>query len=131
MSSPRSSGPAAWVKCIGRTTAPSGATSRLKSCPRRGSRILTGTRDLLSPDAVRFAELARAADVEVDLIVENGMFHAWVLIDMPEARRARDRIVAYLSREPGQMRAEPGAYAPHPERRGQTGAAEPARLRGK
>lgn len=59
--------------------------------------ILTGTRDVLSPDTVIFAEKARAAGVEVELMVEPGMVHVWPLIDMPEARRARDRIVAYLA----------------------------------
>lgn len=59
--------------------------------------ILSGTRDLLSPDTVIFAERARAAGVSVDLLLEPGMIHVWPLIDMPEARRARDRIVAFLS----------------------------------
>lgn len=58
--------------------------------------ILTGTRDLLYPDTVRFAEKAAAQGVDVELVVEPGMFHVWPLIDMPEARRARDRIVAFL-----------------------------------
>lgn len=63
--------------------------------------ILTGTRDLLYPDTAAFAGKARAAGAEVDLVVEKGMFHVWPLIDMPEARRARDRIVAYLEPEAG------------------------------
>jgi acetyl esterase/lipase len=58
--------------------------------------LFTGTRDLLSPDTLRFAEKARAAGVDVDLVVEPGLFHVWPLIDMPEARRARDRMVAFL-----------------------------------
>jgi hypothetical protein len=33
----------------------------------------------------------------VEVLVEPGMFHVWPLIEMPEARRARDRIVAFLS----------------------------------
>lgn len=58
--------------------------------------LLTGTRDILNPDSVIFAERARAAGVDVELVSEPGMFHVWPLIDMPEARRARDRIVAFL-----------------------------------
>lgn len=58
--------------------------------------LLTGTRDMLTPDNVIFAEKARAAGVDVDLMLEPDMFHVWPLIDIPEARRARDRIVAYL-----------------------------------
>ncbi|WP_421912565.1 alpha/beta hydrolase [Mesorhizobium sp.] len=59
--------------------------------------LLTGSRDLLTPDNLIFAEKARAAGVEVDVIHEQGMFHVWPLIDMPESRRARQRIVAFLS----------------------------------
>lgn len=58
--------------------------------------ILAGELDLLTVDTVRFAEMARAAGVDVDLVVAPGMVHVWPLIDMPEARRARDRIVAWL-----------------------------------
>lgn len=61
--------------------------------------ILAGSRDLLTPDTIRFTEKARAEGVDVDLVVEAGMFHVWPLIDMPEARRARDRIVAFLTNE--------------------------------
>lgn len=58
--------------------------------------ILAGELDLLTLDTVRFAELARRAGVEVEIDVEPGMIHVWPLIDMPEARRARDRIVSWL-----------------------------------
>jgi acetyl esterase/lipase len=63
--------------------------------------LLTGSRDLLSPDNLIFAEKARALGVEIDLLYEEGMFHVWPLIRMPEARRARDRIVAFLSEPHG------------------------------
>jgi len=59
--------------------------------------LLTGTRDLLTPDNLIFAERARCRGVDVELLVGPGMFHVWPLIEMPEARRARDRIVAFLS----------------------------------
>jgi acetyl esterase/lipase len=59
--------------------------------------LFTGTRDLLYPDSKLFAERLRAAGVDVELVSEPGMFHVWPLIDMPEARKARDRIVAFLS----------------------------------
>jgi acetyl esterase/lipase len=61
--------------------------------------LLTGSRDLLTPDNLIFAEKARAAGVEVEVVHEQGMFHVWPLIDMPEARRARERIVAFLTGE--------------------------------
>jgi acetyl esterase/lipase len=59
--------------------------------------LLTGTRDLLTPDNLIFAERARCRGVDVELLVGPGMFHVWPLIEMPEARSARDRIVAFLS----------------------------------
>jgi len=58
--------------------------------------LLAGSRDLLTPDSLIFAKKAQAAGVDVELVHEDGMFHVWPLIDMPEARRARDRIVAFL-----------------------------------
>jgi acetyl esterase/lipase len=58
--------------------------------------LLTGSRDLLSPDSLIFAAKARAAGVDIEVLYEKGMFHVWPLIDMPEARRARDRIVEFL-----------------------------------
>lgn len=66
--------------------------------------LLTGSHDLLTPDNLIFADKARAAGVDVELVHEEGMFHVWPLINMPEARRARDRIVAFLSRQ--QLRME-------------------------
>lgn len=62
--------------------------------------LLTGSRDLLTPDNLIFAEKAREAGVEIELVHEDGMFHVWPLIEMPEARRARDRIVEFLEASP-------------------------------
>ncbi|WP_054308038.1 alpha/beta hydrolase [Mesorhizobium sp. 1M-11] len=59
--------------------------------------LLTGSHDLLTPDNLIFADKARAAGVEIELVHEEGMFHVWPLINMPEARRARDRMVAFLN----------------------------------
>jgi len=58
--------------------------------------LLTGSHDLLTPDNLIFATKARAAGVDVEVVHEEGMFHVWPLIDMPEARRARERIVVFL-----------------------------------
>ncbi|MDG4895764.1 alpha/beta hydrolase [Mesorhizobium sp. WSM4976] len=67
--------------------------------------LLTGSRDMLTPDNLIFAERARAVGVEVDLVYEEGMFHVWPLIEMPEARRARDSIVAFLNIAPEARKA--------------------------
>lgn len=60
--------------------------------------IFTGTRDLLYPDTLLFAGKVRAAGIPVDLVVEPGLFHVFPLIDMPEARRARHRMIGYLKK---------------------------------
>ena len=59
--------------------------------------IFTGQRDMLTPGTVDFAQRARQAGAEVELVVEPGMVHVWPLINMPEAKVARDRIVSWLS----------------------------------
>lgn len=58
--------------------------------------VVSGSMDMLYPDTVLFVEKARKAGVEIELVMEPGMFHVFPLIDMPEARRARDRIVEFL-----------------------------------
>ena len=73
--------------------------------------LLTGSHDLLSPDNLIFAKKARAAGVEIEVVYEEGMFHVWPLIDMPEARRARDSIVTFLAGEPKTRRTEAGGWS--------------------
>jgi acetyl esterase/lipase len=60
--------------------------------------VFSSTRDLLHSGTLGFVEEARAAGVEVELFVEEGMYHVWPLIETREARLARDHIVAYLRR---------------------------------
>lgn len=59
--------------------------------------VLSGTRDLLYPDTVVFARNANDAGAQVELTVGNGMIHVWPLLPIPEARPARDQIVAFLA----------------------------------
>jgi acetyl esterase/lipase len=71
--------------------------------------IFAGTRDILSPDTLIFAEKAAQAGVDVELVLEPGMFHDWVLLpQLKEARRARGRIAAFL----GEAAAERPRAAP-------------------
>lgn len=58
--------------------------------------LFTGTRDMLYPDTLSFAEKARTAGVDVTTEIGDRMFHVWPLIDMREARQARDRIVEWV-----------------------------------
>ncbi len=75
--------------------------------------ILVGERDLLTPGTLGFVERARAAGASIDLIGEPHMFHVWPLIDMPEARVARDRIVGWLSSPLQKTAPQPARPLPH------------------
>ncbi|MER9326369.1 alpha/beta hydrolase [Mesorhizobium sp. M0488] len=77
--------------------------------------LLTGSRDLLTPDNLIFAQKARDAGVEVELVHEEGMFHVWPLIDMPESRRARERIVAFLGESQSPISTDKSLEAPSAE----------------
>lgn len=59
--------------------------------------VFSGTRDLLFPDTVTFVEKAKRAGAEIELVTGDRMIHVWPLIDMPEARSARDRMVEFLN----------------------------------
>ena len=60
------------------------------------TRILVGTRDILSPDCVSFTEIADACGCDIELIIGPDMIHVWMLLNSPEAREARQMIVEGL-----------------------------------
>jgi acetyl esterase/lipase len=60
--------------------------------------LLSGTRDVLNPDAVLLAEKARAAAVEVDYDEQAGAVHVFALLPTPTGVRTRARIVQWLHR---------------------------------
>jgi monoterpene epsilon-lactone hydrolase len=60
--------------------------------------ILVGTAEILLDDSRLFADRARAADVEVDIDVEQDMIHVWPFLDgVPEAAAAMARIAAWVA----------------------------------
>lgn len=59
--------------------------------------IFCGTRDLLYPDSELFVGKARQQGADAELVIGRGMIHVWPLLDMPETRPARDRMVEFLS----------------------------------
>ena len=59
--------------------------------------ILIGKRDILYPDTMVFVEKAQQAGADIELTVEEHMFHVWPLLDMPEAKTARNQINDYLA----------------------------------
>ncbi|WP_278265816.1 alpha/beta hydrolase [Nocardia sp. AG03] len=58
--------------------------------------VFIGDRDLLLPDARRVEELGEKAGVAVVLNEYPGMFHNWIMKNIPEARRATDQLVEFL-----------------------------------
>ena len=61
--------------------------------------VLVGADDLLLPDARRLHDAARAAGVDVDLVVAPGMQHDYPLFPLlPEAKAARAQLVGLLQR---------------------------------
>jgi len=60
--------------------------------------ILAGTREVLLDDATRFAERARAAGVEAELDVREGLTHVWPLFGpcLPESRETVAQISRFL-----------------------------------
>ena len=64
--------------------------------------VLVGTAEVLLDDSTRFADRARAAGVEVDLDVEEGLIHVWPFLDgVPEAAAAMERIAGWIATHTG------------------------------
>ncbi|MEV6898744.1 alpha/beta hydrolase [Amycolatopsis sp. NPDC051372] len=61
--------------------------------------LFIGTRDLLLPDARRFAAQARDAGADVDFHEYRGMFHNWVMQNIPEGRETLNHLERILRRE--------------------------------
>lgn len=60
--------------------------------------VFTGTRDVLVSDARRLRDRARDEGVDLEYYEYPGMFHAWLLADLPEGRDAAERIARVVSR---------------------------------
>jgi len=59
--------------------------------------VLTGTRDLLNADAHRLRDKAAAEGVALTFVEAPAMIHVWMLMPIPEARRALDRIAGFIT----------------------------------
>jgi acetyl esterase/lipase len=66
-----------------------------------GITVLTGTRDLLNPDARRFVARVQAGGQAAELIEYEGQVHAWMLLPLPEAHQARQQVADILLRQIG------------------------------
>lgn len=59
--------------------------------------LFTGTFDLLWPDARKFNEKAQAVGLPVDYYEFPAMQHVWMLFPVPEAKKARRQIAAFIN----------------------------------
>lgn len=55
--------------------------------------IFIGSNEILVADARKLKALAEAKDIEVNYREYPGMFHAWMLLNLPESRKTRKEIV--------------------------------------
>lgn len=55
--------------------------------------IFAGSRDILVPDARKFAGMLQAQKIECVYNEFEGMFHVWMLFDLPESQQVIDQIV--------------------------------------
>jgi acetyl esterase/lipase len=64
--------------------------------------IQVGRNEILLDDAVRCADKARAAGVDVTLEIWEGMFHVFHMLNfLPETKRALESIAAFVSQRQG------------------------------
>ena len=77
--------------------------------------LQAGTREMLRDDAVRFAERARSAGVDVELELWHGMQHCFQLLQfLPESGRAIAAIARFAERHAGWSPLPADATAPVP-----------------
>ncbi|WP_235998657.1 alpha/beta hydrolase fold domain-containing protein [Qaidamihabitans albus] len=60
--------------------------------------VFIGTRDVLLADARRLRELAEGRGVPIEYHEYQHMFHVWPIADIPEGRRAAERIAHLVTR---------------------------------
>ncbi|HTP73832.1 MAG TPA: alpha/beta hydrolase [Burkholderiaceae bacterium] len=76
--------------------------------------LQAGTREMLRDDAVRFAERARSARVQVELELWHGMQHCFQMLQfLPESERAIEAIARFVMRHTGWSAVEDAGQAPH------------------
>ncbi|WP_243770218.1 alpha/beta hydrolase fold domain-containing protein [Amycolatopsis acidicola] len=62
--------------------------------------LFIGARDVLLPDARRFAQHATEAGIDIDYRERRAMFHNWVMEKIPEGREELDHLERILRRPP-------------------------------
>jgi acetyl esterase/lipase len=62
--------------------------------------LLAGGDELLLSDTLMLADKLRESGCSCEVIVEEGLWHVYVLFNIPEAREALDKIACFLDKEP-------------------------------
>ena len=65
------------------------------------TRIFAGSAELLTDDSTRMEERLQSAGADVQLHIEEGMWHAYVLYGVPEAKQALESIRTFIWKEIG------------------------------
>jgi acetyl esterase/lipase len=60
--------------------------------------VFVGTRDLLLPDALALEADCRQAGVPLDMHIFDGMFHNWMMKQIPEAETATRQLIQFIYR---------------------------------
>jgi acetyl esterase/lipase len=60
--------------------------------------IFAGSREILLDDATRLVEKAKEAGVEAQLVVGDGLIHAWPVYDLPESRACLEQSGEFVER---------------------------------
>jgi acetyl esterase/lipase len=55
--------------------------------------LFMGSREILAADARKLKDIADTKGIELDYYEYPGMFHAWMLLNLPESRKAKKEIV--------------------------------------
>lgn len=58
--------------------------------------VFTGSRDILVADARKLRQLASAKGIEINYYEYKEMFHAWMLLNIPESKKAKQQIIDLL-----------------------------------
>ncbi|HEY0356282.1 MAG TPA: alpha/beta hydrolase fold domain-containing protein, partial [Flavisolibacter sp.] len=54
--------------------------------------LFIGTREMLLPDARKLKKLVQSKGMDINYYEYPDMFHDWMILDLPESKKARDEI---------------------------------------
>jgi acetyl esterase/lipase len=60
--------------------------------------VFAGTKEIMHYDLTKLVEKAAEENVDVDVFAYEGMFHAWPIFPIPEARRAVEDVIGFVQK---------------------------------